>query len=119
MTSVSLLQDARRDVAGTTEQAMLRRICRRVGPTPKHLRAMYALIGVQRSLRDTGGVRPPGSRHGQAALSRVCAACVVNLLRNLDHPALGPLAEAVHDTIPQLGPDEISVMRTMWAIPDR
>lgn len=116
---VSLLQDARRDVAPSTEQAMLRRYLATSDAQPVTFRSMYALIGAQRSLRILGVFARLARAMGKPRYLDFVPRVWSNLQRNLDHPALGPLADAVHDAIPRLGADELSLMRTPWTIPDR
>ncbi len=51
---VSLLQDARRDVAPTTETAMIMRFCAATETDPARFTRSYAALGVQRALRLLG-----------------------------------------------------------------
>ncbi len=87
---VSLLQDARRDVAPETEAEMIRRFAdvtgRRVDP------AAYAALGAQRALRILGIVARIATQGRRPAYLRLLPRVWGQLQRNLAHPALMPLA---------------------------
>jgi len=91
---VSLLQDARRDVSRTTEEAMIGRFARATGRDPQTFAASYAVLGAQRALRILGifaRLCLVGGKPGYVAMiPRVWS----HLQRNLGHPGLAALAEA-------------------------
>lgn len=91
---VSLLDDARRDVAPATAAAMIDRFAAATGAQPAAFRAAYAAQGAQRALRILGVFarlsRQQGKRRYLAFLPRVWA----GLQRHLAHPGLAGLAAA-------------------------
>ncbi|MDS9466784.1 tRNA (adenosine(37)-N6)-threonylcarbamoyltransferase complex ATPase subunit type 1 TsaE [Paracoccus sp. MBLB3053] len=92
---VSGLQDARRDVAVDIEEAQIARYIAATGVSPERFRAAYALLGAQRGLRIMGIFTRLAQRDGKprylAFMPRVWAA----IQRDIAHPALAPLAEAL------------------------
>lgn len=92
---VSALQDARRDVAPEVEQAQIDRYIAAAGVDGARFRAAYALLGAQRNLRILGIFTRLAQREGKrrylAFMPRVWDA----IRRDLAHPALAPLAEAM------------------------
>ncbi|WP_017999091.1 bifunctional tRNA (adenosine(37)-N6)-threonylcarbamoyltransferase complex ATPase subunit type 1 TsaE/phosphotransferase [Paracoccus sp. N5] len=92
---VSALQDARRDVAPEVEAAQIDRYIAAAGVDGARFRAAYALLGAQRNLRILGIFTRLAQREGKrrylAFMPRVWDA----IQRDLAHPALAPLAEAM------------------------
>lgn len=92
---VSCLQDARRDVAPAIEAAQIDRYIAATGIDAARFRAAYALLGAQRNLRILGIFTRLAQRDGKrrylAMMPRVWAA----IQRDLAHPALAPLAQAM------------------------
>ena len=89
---VSLLQDARRDVAPELEEAMLRRYVSRANVADaQRFRRDYEVLGAQRNTKILGIFtrlwRRDGKPHYLSLQPRVWA----YLERNLAHPALGPV----------------------------
>jgi aminoglycoside/choline kinase family phosphotransferase len=97
---VSLLQDARRDVSPALEAAMLDRYCA-AASADDAFRADYARLGAQRNAKIVGIFARLWKRDGKARylafIPRVWAA----LERDLDHPALAPVAAWFLANIPQ------------------
>jgi aminoglycoside/choline kinase family phosphotransferase len=97
---VSLLQDARRDVAPDLETAMLARYCAAMDIASADFAADYALLGAQRNAKIVGIFTRLNARDGKprylALIPRVWAA----LERDLAHPALGPVARWFDAHIP-------------------
>lgn len=96
---VSLLQDARRDVAPELERAMLDRYLAASG-APDTFTADYALLGAQRNAKIVGIFTRLAKRDGKprylALIPRVWQA----LERDLAHPALGPVTAWFAANIP-------------------
>ncbi|MEM6907212.1 MAG: phosphotransferase [Pseudomonadota bacterium] len=96
---VSLLQDARRDVAPALEAAMLARYAERAG-TDADFQADYARLGAQRNAKIVGIFTRLYKRDGKprylAMIPRVWAA----MERDLAHPALEPVARWFDANIP-------------------
>jgi len=97
---VSLLQDARRDVAPELEQAMLAHYQAAAEPGPDFL-ADYARLGAQRNAKIVGIFARLWRRDGKprylALIPRVWEA----MERDLMHPALAPVAAWFAANIPQ------------------
>jgi N-acetylmuramate 1-kinase len=97
---VSLLQDARRDVAPDLEAAMIARYTRMTGQGPDFA-AAYAMMGAQRALRIIGifarltvvSAKPQYLQH----MPRVWR----QLQRNLAHPALAELSRLCEKLVPE------------------
>lgn len=96
---VSLLQDARRDVSLELEAAMLERY-KSHGLADEHFDADYALLGAQRNAKIVGIFTRLYKRDGKPRyldfVPRVWAA----MERDLQHPALAPVARWFDDHIP-------------------
>lgn len=105
---VSLLQDARRDLAEGIETAMIARYVAARGLELEEFGAIYALLGAQRALRIVGVFARLALRdrktHYLAFLPRVWA----TLEHNLAHPALAELAAAVRAGLPEPTPKRIA-----------
>jgi hypothetical protein len=97
---VSLLQDARRDVAPETEAAVLAVFARGLGIPVAEIRPAYAALGALRALRITGIFARLCLRDGKAGylvhLPRVWA----QLQGNLAHPALAGLRRVCDRLLP-------------------
>jgi len=97
---VSLLQDARRDVAPELEQAMLEYYLAQIDAGPDFL-ADYARLGAQRNAKIVGIFSRLWKRDGKprylAFIPRVWEA----MERDLAHPALAPVAAWFDDNIPR------------------
>ncbi len=97
---VSLLQDARRDVAVELETAMLLHYSQAIGGAGEHFVADYATLGAQRNAKIVGIFTRLNARDGKprylAMIPRVWAA----LERDLAHPALEPVAGWFDGNIP-------------------
>lgn len=97
---VSLLQDARREVSPELERAMLDRYCAATGAGEDFL-ADYARLGAQRNAKIVGIFTRLAKRDGKqrylAMIPRVWEA----MERDLEHPALAPVAAWFGQNIPQ------------------
>ena len=97
---VSLLQDARRDVAPELEAAMLAHYNAAMDGVSDDFAADYALLGAQRNAKIVGIFTRLNARDGKpkylALIPRVWAA----MERDLAHPALGPVARWFDANIP-------------------
>lgn len=104
---VSLLQDARRDVAPETEAAMIARFCAAKGIDPATFAPAYATLGAQRALRILGIFARLCLRGGKAHYTALIPRVWGQLQRNLAHPALAPLAALCRDLLPEPTPDAL------------
>jgi tRNA threonylcarbamoyl adenosine modification protein YjeE len=89
---VSLLQDARRDVAPALEAAMIEHfLSLRPELDPVDFRTAYALLGAQRNTRIIGVFTRLWRRDGKAGYLPLIPRVWGLLARDLAHPALAPL----------------------------
>lgn len=104
---VSLLQDARRDVAPVTEAAMIARFAAARGEDPDRFAAQYATLGAQRALRILGIFARlclvAGKPHYVALIPRVWG----RLQGNLAHPALADLRAICDAILPAPTPENL------------
>lgn len=98
---VSLLQDARRDVSPATEAAMVAHYCATKGLDPDAFGATYALLGAQRALRIVGVFVRLACRDGRDQYLRYLPRVWAALKRNLLHPALSDLRQAIEAGLPE------------------
>ena len=96
---VSLLQDARRDVARPLEQAMLDRYCALTG-TGDDFRADYARLGAQRNAKIVGIFTRLFKRDGKPRYLPMIPRVWEAMERDLAHPALAPVARWFDANIP-------------------
>jgi aminoglycoside/choline kinase family phosphotransferase len=102
---VSLLQDARRDVALDTEAAMVARFCAARGLAPDRFAAHYAVLGAQRALRIIGVFARLCLKTGKPGYLRLLPRVWDQLHRNLAHPALADLARVCNAVLPPPTPE--------------
>lgn len=96
---VSLLQDARRDVAPQLEAKMLARY-RAQAQVDAHFDADYALLGAQRNAKIVGIFTRLFKRDGKPRYLEFIPRVWSAMERDLLHPALGPVARWFDDNIP-------------------
>src|SRR3546814_13240694 len=89
---VSLLQDARRDVAPDIEAAMRTRYAQATG-AGNDFAAAYAVLGAQRNAKILGIFTRLWKRDGKPRYSARCPRVWRYLERDLAHPALAPVAD--------------------------
>jgi aminoglycoside/choline kinase family phosphotransferase len=98
---VSLLQDARRDVAPELEEAMLERFVGGAGiDDAQAFRAEYEVLGAQRNVKILGIFTRLWKRDGKPAYPAMHPRIWSYLDRNLAHPALGPVRAWFDANIP-------------------
>ena len=91
---VSLLQDARRDVAQPLEEAMIARYVRAANVVdPGLFRAHYEILGAQRNTKILGIFTRLWKRDGKAHYLPLQPRVWACLERNLAHPALAPVSD--------------------------
>jgi N-acetylmuramate 1-kinase len=96
---VSLLQDARRDVAPALEAAMLDHYLSRVEAGP-HFLADYALLGAQRNAKIVGIFTRLWQRDGKPRYLSLIPRVWEAMERDLAHPALAPVAAWFDANVP-------------------
>jgi N-acetylmuramate 1-kinase len=105
---VSLLQDARRDVAPDTEAAMIARFAAMTGTDPTTFAAHYATLGAQRALRILGVFARLCLVAGKQGYLPLIPRVWGQLQRNLAHPALADLRAICQDVLPDPTPDTLT-----------
>ena len=108
---VSLLLDARRDVAPNTAAAMMARYVDRRGLDGTRFGAIAALLGAQRSLRILGIFARLCLRDGKTRYLGFMARVWGHLERSLRHPEMADLSEAVMTCLPPPTPERLQHMR--------
>lgn len=108
---VSLLQDVRRDVKDETESAMIRYYISETGADDKKFRNAYAVLGAQRSLRILGVFGRLGLEYGKPHYVDMIPKVWAILMRNLEHPALKPVAGLLTSELPEPNADILSGLK--------
>lgn len=89
---VSLLEDARRDVAPVLADAMIRHyLAARPDLEPEAFRTAYAVLGAQRNAKILGLFTRLAKRDGKSAYLALSPRVRAHLEHDLAHPALAPL----------------------------
>jgi len=89
---VSLLEDARRDVAPALAEAMIARyLAARPDLEPRAFRTAYAVLGAQRNAKILGLFSRLARRDGKTAYLELLPRVRAHLRRDLSHPVLAPL----------------------------
>lgn len=101
---VSLLEDARRDLAPGLAEAMLARHLAATGAEPEAFRTAFAALGAQRNLKIIGIFARLRLRDGKPQYLRLIPRVWGHLAADLAHPALAPLAAFVRRHLPPPGP---------------
>ncbi len=88
---VSLLQDARRDVSPTVEEAMIRKFITAIGRDDAHFREQYAILGAQRNIKIIGIFARLSLRDGKDNYLTLQPRVWGLLERCLEHSVLGEI----------------------------
>jgi N-acetylmuramate 1-kinase len=112
---VSVLQDARRDVPPAIEEAMIARYVAATGQDDTDFRAAYAVLGVQRNLRILGVFGRLCLMNGKPHYIDLIPRVWDLMLRDLDHPALSPVAKLITDALPEPTPDILKRLKDKCA----
>jgi len=96
---VSLLQDARRDVEPSIEEAMLKRYLAATGEGDAFLNA-YHVLGAQRNAKILGIFTRLWKRDGKPRYAALCPRVWAYLERDLSQPVLAPVAAWFDDNVP-------------------
>jgi hypothetical protein len=91
---ISLVQDARRDVAPDLARAMIGHFAQVTGADPARTETACAVLGAQRALRILGGFTRLCLLHGKPGYVRLIPRVWTHLQANLSHPALSALRAA-------------------------
>lgn len=98
---MSVLQDARRDVAPEIEAEMIARYMIATGVEPEAFHRAYALLGLQRNLRILGIFARLCLRDGKPHYLDFVPRVWGYIQRNLAHPDLATLAALLQDALPE------------------
>jgi aminoglycoside/choline kinase family phosphotransferase len=109
---VSLLQDARRDVAPTTQAAMRAEFLSLTGQLETDFAAAYACFGAQRALRILGIFAQLCTHQGKPQYLPLIPRVWQHLQQNLAHPALQDLAKICARDLPQPSPAALQHLRS-------
>ncbi len=96
---VSLLQDARRDVDPSVEEAMLQRYRAATGAGDDFM-AAYHVLGAQRNAKIIGIFTRLWKRDGKPRYPTLCPRVWAYLERDLSQPVLAPVARWFDDNVP-------------------
>lgn len=108
---VSLLQDIRRDVPAGIEIAMLNHYITAMGVDDHIFRTAYAVLGAQRNLRILGVFARLATDYGKPHYVDLIPAVWAHLKRDLDHPALAPVADMLLEALPAPSPEALDRLR--------
>lgn len=114
---VSLLQDARRDLAPGLAEAMLQRFAEGTGQPLDTVTAACHVLGAQRNLRILGIFAALSQRDGKTRYIDLIPRVWRHLMTNLAHPALAPLADPVEQALPRPDPAYLKRLRTPCPTP--
>jgi aminoglycoside/choline kinase family phosphotransferase len=112
---VSVLQDARRDVSPQTEAETLSYYIIQTGVEDDAFRMAYAVLGVQRNLRILGVFARLCIQDGKAHYVDFIPRVWGLLLRDLEHPRLAALAQAVLQDLPEPTADVLERIKAKCA----
>ena len=98
---VSILQDARRDVAPGLAQAMLERYIAATGVDRDSFTRAFACLGMQRNMRILGVFARLSMAYGKAHYVDLIPRVWGHLMASLDHPALCDVAPCIRDALPE------------------
>ena len=112
---VSLLQDARRDVAPETETAMIARYIAQAGLPEAGFRTAYAALGAQRNLRILGVFARLCIRDGKPRYVDMIPRVWGLLQRDLAHSALAEMRAMVMNALPAPEPDILERLKNRCA----
>jgi aminoglycoside/choline kinase family phosphotransferase len=112
---VSILQDARRDVAADTEATMIDHYLSQAAVPSKRFRTAYATLGLQRNLRILGIFARLCLRDGKAQYVDMIPRVWGYVMRNLAHPALTPVKDVLAPALPRPSPEFLEQLKSRCA----
>lgn len=117
---VSVLQDARRDVAPALEQRMIARFLDQNPQDKDRFATAYAILGAQRNLRIMGVFARLCLRDGKAHYVDLIPRVWGHVQTNLKHPALAVITDFVTTALPPPTPDVLKLLKSKCAqFPDQ
>ncbi len=108
---MSLLQDVRRTVPVGIEMRMIDSYIQATGVDDHDFRTAYKVLGAQRNLRILGGFARLATDYGKPHYVDLIPAAWDHLMRNLEHPALIPVAEILRASLPAPTPENLNRLR--------
>ncbi len=108
---VSLLEDARRNVPDHIVAATKTYYQEKIGARKKSFEAAYAVMGAQRNLRILGIFARLSKEMGKSQYVDLIPRVYQHLMRNLDHPALIPVAGLLKETLPEPTFEKLQALR--------
>lgn len=112
---VSILQDARRDVAPEVESDVMVHYLNQSGDDADEFRAAYATLGLQRNLRILGIFARLCLRDGKASYVDMIPRVWRYVMRDLAHPSLAPLAELLASCLAEPSPKLLKDLKNRCA----
>ena len=112
---VSILQDARRDVAPEVEAQMIDHYLTQTDVDEDAFRRAYAVLGAQRNLRILGIFARLCLRDGKAHYVDLMPRVWNHLQHNLRHPELAPVARSIEGALPRPTPEFLEHLKTQCA----
>jgi len=112
---VSILQDARRDVAPEIEARMIDHYIAQTGGDAVSFLRAYALLGAQRNLRILGIFARLCLRDGKAHYVDLIPRVWNHLQHNLRHPVLAPVAQSIATALPHPTPEFLEHLKSQCA----
>ncbi|MGR3377548.1 aminoglycoside phosphotransferase family protein [Salipiger abyssi] len=114
---VSLIEDARRDVAPATAQAAIRHYLTATGLPEQPFRAALAVLGAQRNLRILGVFARLAATRGKPHYIDLIPRVWGHLQTDLRHPALAEIAGLLRDALPAPTPDILQRLKSPCPTP--
>lgn len=108
---VSMLQDARRDVSPTVQDAMIRHYADAAGLDEATFRADYAILGAQRNLRILGVFARLCLHYAKPHYVDLIPRVWDHLQVDLAHPILTDLRRAVDELLPPPTPERLATLK--------
>ncbi len=108
---MSLLQDVRRTVPVGIEMRMIDSYIQATGADDHDFRTAYKVLGAQRNLRILGGFARLATDYGKPHYVDLIPAAWDHLMRNLEHPALIPVADILRASLPAPTPENLNRLR--------
>jgi aminoglycoside/choline kinase family phosphotransferase len=114
---ISLIEDARRDVAPHIREACIKRYLAATGLTKGPFRTSLAVLGAQRNLRILGVFSRLAAQRGKAQYVDLIPRVWGHLQRDLSDPALKPVRTILNATLPAPTPDHLDRLKSACPIP--
>ena len=114
---VSLIEDARRDVAPAVAEACITNYLSRTGLPEAPFRAALAVLGAQRNLRILGVFARLAASRGKPGYIDLIPRVWGHLQADLRHPALAAVAEALQGALPAPTPETLQRLKSPCPMP--